>query len=90
MSIRAAPVAETRFEMLAPDGYHPIDFSQSVFPAGVDSVRRQRGACAQYVVRGKYEVARSARPVQAVHDVYGVLPGRTSPRTKTVVPNARR
>ena len=31
----SAPVAETRFEMLAPDGYHPIDFAQSAYPGGV-------------------------------------------------------
>jgi hypothetical protein len=41
------------------------------------------GACAQYVVRGKYQVDRSARPVQAVHDVYGVLPGGSA-TTRTV------
>ena len=31
----AAPVADTQFELLGPDGYRPIDFSQSVFAGGV-------------------------------------------------------
>ena len=37
-----------------------------------------KGSCAQYVVRGQYpQVDRRAqfRPMQAVHDVYGELPG---------------
>ena len=80
----AAPVAETRFEMLAPDGYHPINFSQSAYPGGVIACGDKRGSCAQYVVRGKYEVPRNARPVQAIHDVYGVLPGVPVASTKTV------
>ena len=78
-----APVAETRFEMLGTDGYHPIDFSKSVYPGGVIACGDKRGACAQYVVRGKYEVDRNARPIQAVHDVYGFLPGGVA-TTKTV------
>jgi hypothetical protein len=79
-----APVAETRFEMLGSDGgYHPIDFSTSVFRGGVVACGDGAGACAQYVVRGKYQVDRTARPVRAVHDVYGVLPG-SSATTRTV------
>ena len=71
-----APVEATRFEMLGPDNqYHPIDFDKSAFPGGVIDCGDGRGACAQYVVRGKYEIARTSRPVQAVHDVYGILPG---------------
>jgi hypothetical protein len=71
----SAPVSETRFEMLAADGYHPIDFSKSAYPGGVVQCGDKRGACAQYVVRGKYEVDRTARPIRAVHDVYGTFPG---------------
>ena len=79
----SAPVEETRFEMLAPDGYHPIDFAKSVYPGGVIRCGDKRGACAQYVLRGKYEVDRNARPIRAIHDVYGVLPGAPA-STKTV------
>ena len=81
----AAPVPQTRFEMLTPDGYRPIDFSTSLFPGGVIPCGDGVGACAQYVVRGKYEVEKNARPVQAVHDVYGTLPGGLA-TTKTVEP----
>jgi len=80
----SAPVAETRFEMLAPDGYHPIDFAQSAYPGGVIACGDKKGSCAQYVVRGKYEVPRNARPLRAIHDVYGVLPGVTVEATKSV------
>jgi len=69
------PVAETRFEMLGPNGYEPIDFSQSVFPGGLAACTDGFGTCAQYVVRGQYDVPTDIKPVQAVHDVYGVLPG---------------
>ena len=80
----AYPVAETRFEMLGADGgYHPIDFSSSVYSGGVNACGDGAGSCAQYVVRGKYQVGPNARPVQAVHDVYGVLPG-SSATTRTV------
>ena len=71
-----APVAQTRFELLGSDGtYSPIDFSQSVFTGGIIPCTDGSGSCAQYVVRGNYVVGPGARPVQAVHDVYGVLPG---------------
>jgi len=71
-----APVAQTRFELLGADGsYSPIDFSQSVFAGGIVPCTDGAGSCAQYVVRGNYSVGPGARPVQAVHDVYGVLPG---------------
>ena len=80
-----APVPQTRFEMLTPDGYRSIDFSTSLFHGGVIACGDGVGACAQYVVRGKYEVEKGARPVQAVHDVYGILPGGLA-TTKTVDP----
>jgi hypothetical protein len=70
--------------MLFPDGYHSIDFAKSVYPGGVVPCGDKRGACAQYVVRGKYEVDRNARPIRAVHDVYGLLPGVPVAATKTV------
>ena len=80
----AAPVADIQFELLGPDGYRPIDFTQSVFPGGVIPCKDGRGACAQYVVRGEYTVNKDARPVQAVHEIYGVLPG--GPPTPKTVP----
>jgi len=67
---------DNRFEMLGPNGYETIDFSQSVFEGGVSPCTDKRGgSCAQYIVRGEYRVPDGARPVQAVHDLYGVLPG---------------
>ncbi|HMF41882.1 MAG TPA: hypothetical protein VKQ32_14510 [Polyangia bacterium] len=69
------PLTQTRFEMLGPNGYQPIDFSQSVFPGGLTACTDGFGTCAQYVVRGQYTVPKDAKPVQAVHEVYGVLPG---------------
>jgi len=80
----SAPVADTHFELLGPDGYRPIDFTQSAFPGGVIPCQDGRGACAQYVVRGQYTVAKDAKPIQAVHELYGVLPG--GPSTTTTVP----
>jgi hypothetical protein len=74
----SAPLAETRFEMLGPDGYQPIDFTRSVFTGGVTDCGDGRGTCAQYVVRGRYPQhlpAGEFRPVRAVHDLYGELPG---------------
>jgi len=83
----ALPVAETRFEMLGADGgYQPIDFSQSAFPGGLIACTDKFGTCAQYVVRGQYTVPPDARPVQAVHDVYGVLPGGV-PTYRTASPS---
>ena len=71
-----APLDDNRFEMLGPNGYQTIDFSQSVFEGGVTACTDKRGgSCAQYIVRGEYGVPDGARPVQAVHDLYGVLPG---------------
>jgi len=71
-----APLEDNRFEMLGPDGYQTIHFSQSVFEGGVNACADKRGgSCAQYIVRGEYRVPVGARPVQAVHDLYGVLPG---------------
>ena len=71
-----APVDQTHFELLGSNGsYSAIDFSQSVFAGGVISCTDGAGSCAQYVVRGNYSVGPGVRPVQAVHDVYGVLPG---------------
>jgi hypothetical protein len=67
---------DNRFEMLGPNGYQTIDFSQSVFEGGITACADKRGgSCAQYIVRGEYRVPAGARPVQAVHDLYGVLPG---------------
>jgi hypothetical protein len=67
---------DNRFEMLGPNGYETIDFSQSVFEGGVNPCTDKRGgSCAQYIVRGEYRVPDGARPVQAVHELYGVLPG---------------
>jgi hypothetical protein len=71
----AAPVADTQFQLLGPDGYRTIDFSQSVFAGGVIACKDGTGACFQYVVRGEYTVDKDARPVQAVHGVFGELPG---------------
>jgi hypothetical protein len=80
----AAPVAQTRFELLGSDGnYSPIDFSQSVFAGGIIPCTDGEGSCAQYIVRGEYK-ADNARPVRAVHDVYGVLPGVLVKRTDEV------
>lgn len=71
-----AALEENRFEMLGPNGYQTIEFSQSVFEGGVTACADKRGgSCAQYVVRGEYTVPKGALPVQAVHDLYGVLPG---------------
>ena len=79
------PVSQTRFELLGSDGsYAPVDFSQSVFAGGINDCKDGRGSCAQYVVRGQYAVAPGARPVQAIHDVYGLLPG--PPATTEEVP----
>jgi hypothetical protein len=79
-----APVEQTRFELLDDSGhYNQIDFAQSVFAGGVAPCKDGRGSCAQYVVRGNYMVGPGARPVQAVHDVYGVLPGSIA-ATETV------
>ena len=67
---------DNRFEMLGPNGYQTIDFSQSVFEGGITACEDKRGgSCAQYIVRGEYLVPDDARPVRAVHDLYGVLPG---------------
>ena len=50
-----APLEDNRFEMLGPNGYQTIDFSQSVFEGGVTACADKRGgSCAQYVVRGEY------------------------------------
>jgi hypothetical protein len=82
--VSAAPLTQTRFELLAGDGsYQPIDFAKSVFTGGLEDCGDHFGTCAQFVVRGHYQVAADAQPVQAVHDVYGVLPGGV-PTTKTV------
>jgi hypothetical protein len=82
--VSAAPLTQTRFELLAADGsYQPIDFAKSVFAGGTEDCGDKFGTCAQFVVRGHYTVAPDAQPVQAVHDVYGVLPGSV-PTTKTV------
>ena len=73
-----APVDETRFELLGPDGYQPIDFSRSLFTGGVVACGDGTHSCAQYVVRGHYPQRPTAgqfRPVRAVHEFYGELPG---------------
>jgi hypothetical protein len=71
-----AALEDNRFEMLGPNGYQTIDFSQSAFEGGVTACADKRGgSCAQYVVRGEYRVPDDARPLQAVHDLYGLLPG---------------
>jgi hypothetical protein len=85
--VSATPLTETRFELLDPQsgGYSPIDFSQSVYTGGLEPCGDGYGTCAQYVVRGQYTVPASAHPIQAVHDVYGVLPG-VIPTFRTVQP----
>ena len=73
-----APVDEARFELLGPDGYQPVDFSRSLFTGGVVACGDGTHSCAQYVVRGHYPQRPPAgqfRPVRAVHEVYGELPG---------------
>jgi len=80
----SAPVAQTRFELLGSDGnYSPIDFTQSAFTGGITDCTFGGGSCAQYIVRGQYQVDPGARPVIAVHDLYGVLPGGPA-TTKTL------
>jgi len=81
--VAATQLSQTRFEMLGPNGYQTIDFSKSVFTGGVNACTEGEGSCAQYVVRGLYTVDKDQRPVQAVHDTFGVLPGGI-PTTKTV------
>jgi hypothetical protein len=67
---------DTRFELSGPGGYEPISFAASVFPGGIaPCAGNQPGSCAQYVVRGNYQPEAGARPIRAVHGVYGVLPG---------------
>src|SRR6478672_13840946 len=79
-----APVEQTRFELLDANGrYNQIDFAQSTFAGGLVPCKDGVGSCGQYVVRGNYTVGPNARPVQAVHDVYGVLPGSIA-ATQTV------
>jgi hypothetical protein len=74
-----APVDEARFELLGPDGYQPVDFSRSLFTGGVVACGKNgEHSCAQYVVRGHYPQRTPAgqfRPVRAVHELYGELPG---------------
>jgi hypothetical protein len=69
------PVSDTTFQLLGPNGYESIDFSQSAFPGGVNACTDGHGACAQYVVRGAYAFSDSPHPVRAVHSTYGELPG---------------
>jgi len=81
-----APVDETRFELLGPDGYQPIDFSRSLFTGGVVACGNGKHSCAQYVVRGHYPQRTPAgqfRPVRAVHELYGELPGAPA-KSRTV------
>jgi hypothetical protein len=74
-----APLSETRFDMLGPDGYKPVDFSRSVFAGGLAPCDdAAKGTCAQYIVRGHYPQhvpAGPFRPIRAVHELYGELPG---------------
>src|SRR4029078_9360794 len=71
----AAPVAQTRFELLGSDGnYSPIDFTQSAFTGGITDCTFGGGSCAQYIVRAQYQVDPGARPLIAVHARYGVVP----------------
>jgi hypothetical protein len=79
----AAPISNTRFEILGPDGYLPVDFSTSVYAGGMNACTGRKGTCAQYVVRGKYAVEKDQRPVRAVNDAFGVLPGGVA-TTRTV------
>jgi hypothetical protein len=84
--VDAAPSSEVRFEMLGPDGYQPIDFSRSVFAGGVNACGDDQGSCAQYVVRGHYPQQATVsqfRPIRAVHELYGELPGATA-KPKTI------
>ena len=75
--------------MLGPNGYQTIDFSQSVFEGGITACADKRGgSCAQYIVRGEYRVPDDARPVQAVHELYGVLPG-LPPKYRKVDPTLK-
>ena len=70
-----APGSDLEFQILEESGYQTIDFSQSVYPGGASACRNGVGSCFQYVVRGQYAFAPGDRPVQAVHPLYGVLPG---------------
>jgi hypothetical protein len=72
----ADPLPDTQFQLDGPDGFQPIDFARSVFPGGVTPCTdKAGGACAQYVVRGVYDLAGRSHPVRAVHSRYGLLPG---------------
>jgi hypothetical protein len=65
------------FEILRDDGYHRIDFSQSLFPGGASTCADNTGgSCFQYVVRGQYHLARLP-PIRSVHATYGTLPGES-------------
>lgn len=71
-----APGSDLHFQLLGENGYVSLgDFSQSVYPGGPSACTDGSGTCYQYVVRGKYPVSTWNRPIQAVHDTYGVLPG---------------
>ena len=82
-----APIGDDlRFQILGEDGhddgYHDIDFSQSLFPGGASTCAdADGGSCFQYVVRGQYHLGKLP-PVRAVQDAYGTLPGElASPST---------
>jgi hypothetical protein len=65
-----------QFQILGPQGFETIDFSQSVFtPAGGTVCGDGVGSCFQYVVRGRYETFTKGRPIQAVHATLGAFTG---------------
>lgn len=66
---------DLQFQILGVRGYQPIDFLQSVYPGGGIACTDGEGSCFQYVLRGRYSAWKGGRPIQAVHSLYGVLPG---------------
>jgi hypothetical protein len=70
------------FQLLSDTGYQGVDFSQSAYPGGAAPCADGIGSCFQYVFRGPAPTWwGGARPVQAVHDTFGVLPGSLPKRT---------
>jgi len=77
------PLPDTQFQLDGPGGFQPIDFAQSYYTGGVNGCTDGVGACAQFVVRGHYDITAHSHPVRAVHDLYGLLPGAAA-KTRTV------
>jgi hypothetical protein len=72
---------DLRFQILGVEGFHDIDFSQSLYPGGGIACTDGQGSCFQFVLRGRYGTWNKGRPVQAVHSLYGVLPGAIAQET---------